>query len=86
MPAPPVDADPRRLDPTHHTDVACTYRWTDAVSCRSGSEHRCSRVSQDHRTHLCACDAVQLRTAIHSPVRPSRRRATAPGTTVIGGG
>lgn len=81
MPAPPVDAGPPKPNTIDHADVACGYRWTDAETCHSGSEHTCSRTSRGHRSHLCACDALQL------PKRQARTGgcvapASAYGTTV----
>ncbi|MFB9186487.1 hypothetical protein ACFFX1_50910 [Dactylosporangium sucinum] len=41
--------------------ATCGQRWTDTRTCQAGPEHRCTRASPDHRSHICACHAVQLR-------------------------
>jgi hypothetical protein len=42
----------------------CRYRWTDDVNCTGGENHVCWRTTPDHRTHLCTCEAIELRTTV----------------------
>jgi hypothetical protein len=40
--------------------IACGHRWvTDPPT----HDHHCHRTGENHRTHECACSAVELRTA-----------------------
>jgi len=65
MPAPIAETDAFRLSPAEQADGVCGYQWTDHRTCDSGSAHVCSRTRADHRSHLCSCQAVELRTATH---------------------
>ena len=42
----------------HH---ACGHRWASPTVCDSGVEHICTRTSPHHRSHMCACLAVDFR-------------------------
>ena len=45
----------------------CGHRWTDDVTCTGGNgEHVCWRSTPEHRTHLCTCEAIELRAPIVS--------------------
>lgn len=65
MPAPIAETDAFRLSAVEQADGACGYQWSDHRTCDSGSAHVCSRIRADHRSHLCSCQAVELRTATH---------------------
>lgn len=82
MPAPPSHPVPARLDIVDRGNGSCGHNWIGSTACASGSAHLCSRTSPDHRSHLCSCQAVELRTATHLPLGssgpvafPARRRA-----------
>jgi hypothetical protein len=80
MPAPTVDAEsrePSAADSGPTAPSVCGHRWADETACRSGTEHSCARTSPDHRSHLCTCEAVELRTATHKRVSSSRPPASA---------
>ena len=66
MPTPPFDVDPR--EPGAAARGGCGYRWTNGTPCHTGSHHPCARTSPDHRTHMCPCEALELRTATHVPL------------------
>jgi hypothetical protein len=42
----------------HH---ACGHRWASPTGCDNGVEHTCTRTSPHHRSHMCACLAVDFR-------------------------
>jgi hypothetical protein len=48
----------------------CGHRWTDEVGCTDAGEHVCWRTSREHRSHICTCEAIELRSgalAVFSP-------------------
>ena len=47
---------------------ACGYRWSDDVVCSSTGVHVCWRTSPEHRSHICTCEAIELRTAAGDPI------------------
>ena len=69
MPTPTVETDHRQPGLTEGT---CGHRWVGLRACDLGPEHGCSRTSPEHRSHLCTCQAVELRTATHLPLDASR--------------
>jgi hypothetical protein len=73
MPAPTAGADSYDSVTPAPAMSACGYRWTAGMTCDAGPEHSCARTSPDHRSHMCRCEAVELRTA--APVGTSRVRA-----------
>ena len=40
---------------------ACGHRWTGSTPCTNGPAHVCWRTGPEHRTHICICEAVQIR-------------------------
>jgi hypothetical protein len=60
-------ADPALLESgdAEDDDLACGHRWTGPAVCDTGVEHMCTRTSPHHRSHMCACLAVDFR---RSPV------------------
>jgi hypothetical protein len=84
MPALPLDADPDWPSTSDDADATCAYRWTDAAACPAGDEHSCSRMSQDHRTHLCSCNAVDVQPSNRLRVGSSRRQPNAAARTSWG--
>ena len=72
MPAPIAETESVRLSAAEPVDEPCGYEWTDHRACDAGSAHVCSRIRADHRSHLCSCQAVELRTAITCPGPPPR--------------
>ena len=72
MPAPIAETESSRPSAAEQADGPCGYEWTDDRACDTGSAHVCSRIRADHRSHLCSCQAVEMRTATHL------RRSTAP--------
>ena len=76
MPAPIAETESSRPSAAEHAGGSCGYEWTDQRACDAGSAHVCSRIRADHRSHLCSCQAVEMRTATHL------RRSTAPVVAV----
>jgi hypothetical protein len=65
MPAPNAEAEPFRPGTVELAHGTCGYQWTNDTACGVRSAHTCSRIRMDHRSHLCSCQAVELRTATH---------------------
>jgi hypothetical protein len=55
-------------DPTHQAARVCGYRWTDEIPCTTEGEHMCWRTSPEHRTHICTCEAIDLRPTVDAPI------------------
>ncbi len=53
---------------TMSSQRACGYRWSDDVVCSSTGVHVCWRSSPEHRSHICVCEAIELRTAAGEPI------------------
>ena len=49
------------------SELVCGYRWAGLTVCDAGTAHTCTRVSSEHRSHLCGCGGVELRTTTHLP-------------------
>jgi hypothetical protein len=55
-------------DPTHQAARVCGYTWIDEIPCTASGEHMCWRTSPEHRTHICTCEAIDLRPAVDSHI------------------
>jgi hypothetical protein len=85
MPALNAETDPFRLNVSGRPHGACGYQWTNDKACDPGTEHLCSRIRADHRSHLCSCQAVELRTATHlrrAASGPEAAASESPASTV----
>jgi hypothetical protein len=45
------------------TQRTCGYRWYDEQPCADAESHECWRASPEHHSHMCTCEAIELRTS-----------------------
>lgn len=43
--------------------TACGHQWVTDPQTHDHHDHHCHRTSENHRSHECACSAIELRTA-----------------------
>ena len=55
-------------DATYQAARVCGYTWIDEIPCTETGEHMCWRTSPEHRSHICTCEAIDLRPAVASPI------------------